>query len=177
MNVKKYLLTITAMTLCVGSFAYPAPQEEDPAAKLLKQYEQQAQELQQSFEKYLLPPLQNTAQLALEMQNAGQAEMSEQQEELLNQYAQALDNALNQLVIPTLKDLDVAQFNQQYKQIAQTYGLPEQEFTLQTITDTLKGMYLMGAMTYFEQTQKLSEDELTILMEIFLQQEEGNEIN
>lgn len=172
MNIKKYLLTLAVAALSLGAFAYPAPQEEDPAAQLLEQYTAQMQELQKSFDKDLLAPLKAITGLALQAQEQGQTELTPQQEELFTQYTEKLDAALTKLVTPALKDIDMAQFNQQYKQAAQTYGLPAQEFTTQQVAELLKALYLMSAVAYFEQNKKLTQDEAAVIAEILFSQEE-----
>ncbi len=172
MKVKKYFLTLMATILSVGAFAYPAVPDEDPTAQLLQQYTAQMQELQKSLEKEILPPLKQIAQLGMQVQQSAQTELTPQQEQLFNTYITQLDANLTKLVAPALKDLDVGQFNEQYAQMAQTYGLPAHQFTLPEITENMKGMYLVSALGIFEQTQKLTADELTVLVEIFFPQEE-----
>lgn len=177
MNLKKGLFTVVTLVLSLGAFAYPSTPDDDPTAQLLEQYTAQVQEMQKAFDTQILPTLKSTAQLALQIQQAGQTEITEQQEQLFNKYAVQLDSALTKMVAPALKEVDLAQFNEQYKQTAQTYGLPEQEFTLPEVTEMLKGMYLVSSLAYFEQTKKLAQDELTVLMEIFFpaQEEETEE--
>ncbi len=172
MNVKKYVLAFIATVLSTSIFAYPAVQEEDPAAQLLQQYAAQMQELQKSFEKELLPPLKQIAQLGLQVQQSGQQELTAEQEQLFNTYTTRLDAGLTKLVTPTLKDFNLAQFNEQYAQMAKTHGLPAQQFTLENVTEMMKGMYLVSALGLFEQTQKLTTDELTVLIDLFFPQEE-----
>ena len=172
MNVKKYFLALVATVLSVGVFAYPAVPDEEPTNQLLQQYAAQMQELQKSLEKEVLPLLKQIAQLGLQVQNSTQTELTPQQEQLFNTYTTQLDATLTQLVAPTLKDLDVAQFNEQYAQMSKTYGLPAHQFTLPEISEMMKGMYLVSALGLFEQTQKLTADELTVLVEIFFPQEE-----
>lgn len=172
MNIKKYVLAITAAALSVSAFAYPAPQDEDATQQLLQQYTAQMQELQKSFDKNLLPPIKATAQLALEVQDANQEELTAQQEKQLEEYGKQLDTALTKLVAPALKDVDMGQVNEQAKQIAKAYNLPEQEVTLENLTDLMKGMYLMSAISYFEQTKKLTQEEVAVLAEILFPQEE-----
>ncbi|MBR2082715.1 MAG: hypothetical protein IJ876_06915 [Elusimicrobiaceae bacterium] len=177
MNIKKLTVSVLSVLLSVCAFAYPAMQDDDPVSPMLQQYAAQIQELQKGFDKKLLPTFKSLSKLALDAQAAGQTDLTPTQAEQLEQYSNSLDTALSELVAPALQDVDVAQFNEQYKQMAQTYGLPVQEFTLQDISDMIKGMYLISALGYFEQTQKLNADELTVLGEIFFPQEEEEEGN
>ena len=172
MNVKKYILALIATALSTSIFAYPAVQDEEPATQLLQQYAAQMQELQKSLEKEVLPPLKQIAQLGLQIQQSAQTELTPQQEQLFNQYTNQLDLSLTQLVAPALKDVDIVQFNEQYAQMAKTYNLPAHQFTLPEISEMMKGLYLVSALGLFEQTQKLTADELTVLVEIFFPQEE-----
>lgn len=172
MNFKKLTLIAVCAVCSTLSFAYPAPQDDDPVNPLLQQYMAQAQQLQQEFDQKLLSPLKATAQLAITVQTAQQTTLTPEQEAQLNQYATQTDQALTQLVEPALKDFDLAQFNTQYQQIAKAYGLPEQTFTLQDVKDMLKALCLISALGYFEQSQKLSTGELEVLMAIFFPQEE-----
>ncbi len=176
MNVKKAILSVLAVLLSAGAFAYPAPQDEAPVTSLLQQYAAQIQELQQGFNQKLLPAIKNIATLALQAQTAGQTDLTPEQSALLEKYTLELDKSLTGLAAPAVKDLDINQFNEQYAQMANTYGLPAQKFTQQEVTDLFKGMYLVSALGYFEQTQKLSTEELTVLMELFFSQEEGETI-
>lgn len=175
MNFKKHITTVLAVLTSVYAFAYPAPQDEDPMTPLLQQYAAQIQELQKGFDQKLLPAVKPIASLAVQVQASGQTELTPEQNALLEKYSIQLDKALTDLVTPALKDLDVAQFNEQYAQMAKTYGLPAQTFTRQDIAELFKGMYLVSGLGYFEQTQKLTTDELTVLMEIFFPQEEEAE--
>lgn len=177
MNIKKYITTVVAVLISVCAFAYPAPQDEDPVTPLLQQYTAQIQALQKEFEQKLLPSVKNLATFALQIQTAEQTELSFQQEALLEKHILQLDKALTDMVAPSLKDLDVAAFNEQYKQITQAYGAPTQEFTLQDISELFKGIYLVSALGYFEQTKKLNNDELAVLAEIFFPQEEETQEN
>ena len=172
MNYKKYLTSVLAVCISVCAFAYPAPQEDDPVTPILQQYTAQIQELQKEFDKKLLPSFKSISALALQVQTSGQTEVSPAQEALLEKHMLQLDKGLSELVAPALTNLDLAQFNEQYAQMAKTYGLPAQTFTLQDVADLFKGMYLVAALGYFEQTNKLTPDELTVLMEIFLPAEE-----
>ena len=157
MNLKKYVTATVAVCISVCAFALPAPQDQDPVTPLLQQYAAQMQELQKSFDQKLFPVLKNLAVFALQVQAAGQSDLDPDQTDLL------------------LKDLNIDQFNEQYAQMAKTYGAPAHQFTLQEVTDLFKGMYLVSALGYFEQKQKLNTDELTVLMEIFFAQDEEDE--
>ncbi len=172
MNLKKHVTAVLAVFISLGAFAYPAPQDDDPVTPLLQQYTAQVQELQKAFDKQLLPPLKSIAGVALEVQAANPVVPSFAQTQAIETASNQLSEALTALVNPILKEVDVNAFNEQYKQTAQAYGLPTQEFTLQDITDMFKGMYLISALGYFEQTKKLNEQELTVLAEIFFPQEE-----
>ena len=173
MNLKKYAVSILAVLMSVCAFAYPSPQEEEPVTSLLQQYATQVQELQKNFDTQLLPTLKSLAGIALQVQK----QQIPYQEDMVQVLYNQLDSTLNDLMAPALQGLDVNAFNKQYKQMAQEYGMLEQEFTKQDIADMFKGMYLISALGYFEQTQKLSTEELTVLMEIFFSQEEGTEEN
>ncbi len=175
MNLKKSLLSVLAVLLSAGAFAYPAPQEQDPVTPLLQQYAAQVEELQKTFDQKLLPSFKTIASLALQVQAAGQTDLTPDQTALFEKYMLALDKALTDVAAPALKDLDINQFNEQYAQVAKTYGAPAHPFTLQEVTDLFKGMYLVFALGHFEQTQKLTTDELTVLMEIFFPQAEEEE--
>ena len=173
MKNKNYLLTAVSILLTTTLFAYPVPPDDDPTQQLLQQYAAQAEQMQKDFDQYLLPPLKNIATLALSIHNAGQEELTGEQKNQFTQYFAQLDMALTQVLAPILQDFDLAQFNAQYKQMAQLYGLPEQEFTMQTVTDLFKGVMLIGALGYFEQTQKLTNDEIEMLAALLLPQEEA----
>ena len=175
MNLKKYVTATVAVCISVCAFALPAPQDQDPVTPLLQQYAAQMQELQKSFDQKLFPVLKNLAVFALQVQASGQTDLDPDQTDLLEKHILALDKALTDLVAPTLKDLNIDQFNEQYAQMAKTYGAPAHQFTLQEVTDLFKGMYLVSALGYFEQKQKLNTDELTVLMEIFFAQDEEDE--
>lgn len=172
MNVKKYFLALIAAVLSTSVFAYPPVEEENPSTQLLQQYAAQMQELQQSLEKEVLPPLKQIAQLGLQVQQSTQTELTPQQEQLFNTYATQLDENLTKLVAPALKGIDIDQFNEQYAQMAKTYGMPAHQFTLPEVSEMMKGMYLVSALGLFEQNQKLTADELTVLVELFFPQEE-----
>ncbi len=172
MNLKKYMFAVLAVLMGVGAFAYPAPQDDDPVTTLLQQYQAQVQEMQKGFEKQLLSPVKAMAALALEIQNSGQTDLTPEQAALFEKHTTALDKGLNELVAPAMKDFDLAKFNEQYAQMAKTYGLPAQQLTLQEVTDMFKGMYLISALGYFEQAKKLTNDEMEVLVEIFFPQEE-----
>ena len=175
MNLKKYVLAVLAAALSMGAFAYPAPQEEEPVTDLLQRYTAQMQQLQKTFEKELLPPVKATAQLALKVQASNQTELTPEQENLFDQYTKQLDGVLSKLVAHALKEVDMAQLNEQYKQMAKTYNFPFQQLTLQDVANLMKGMYLMSAISYFEQSKKLSQDEVVVLAELFFPQEEEDE--
>lgn len=173
MNLKKHISSALAvLLLSVGAFAYPVVEDKDPVAPFLQQYQQQMQELQKGFEQKLLPPFKSIATLALQVQQSAQEELTAEQNAALEKHSAELDKNLTDLLAPALQTIDLAQFNEQYAQNAKTYGLPEHQFTLQEITDMFKGMYLIGALSYFEQTKKLNQEELTVLAEIFFPQEE-----
>ena len=172
MNVKKYLLVVATLVCTVAAFAYPAMQEDDPVNPLVQHYAAQAEELQKTFEKNLLPVLKDTAQLALQIQRENPAELSSQQEAQFTHYGNKIDAVLTQMVAPVVKEINLEQFNQEYEKMSQDYNLPKQHFTEESLTDLFKGAYLISAIAYFEQTQKLSEDELTVLMELLFPQEE-----
>lgn len=175
MNVKKHITAVLAIFISICAFAYPAVQEDDQTAQLLQQYTQQAEELQKGFEQKLLPACKGIATLALEVQAAGQSDLTAEQNTLLENYTNTLEKNLTELLAPVLKDFNLAKFNEQYAQIAQASGLPAQELTLQDVTNMFKGMYLLGALGYFEQSQKLSDDEITVLAEIFFSLDEEAE--
>ena len=116
--------------------------------------------------------LKQIAQLGLQLQQSTQPELTPQLEQLFNTYATQLDENLTKLVAPALKDIDIAKFNEQYAQMAKTYGMPAHQFTLSEVTEMMKGMYLVSALGLFEQNQKLTADEVTVLVELFFPQEE-----
>jgi len=177
MNYKKHFTSVLAVFISVCAFAYPAPSDENHMNPFLQQYAAQQQELQKEFEQKLLPPIKDILSLASQVQTEGQAELSAEQGSLLEKYALQLDKNLTDIVAPALKDLDLKQFNEKYAQMAKIYGLPEQTFTLQDVEDLLKGMYLVSALSYFEQAQKLNTDELALLTEIFFPQEAETQEN
>ena len=167
MNLHKYILSVVAVSVSVCAFAYPAPQDQDPVSPLMQQYAAQLQALQQDFDEKLLPIFKSVATIALDTQAAEQEDLTPQQEALLLEYSTQLDTVLTACVAPALEGFDLAQFNEQYAQVAKQNNMPAQEWTLEEVTELFKGVYLMSAFGYFEQTQKLTTDELTVLMEIF----------
>ena len=172
MNTKKIFLSVLAIFTSVCAFAYPALQDDDPVNPILQQYTAQIEELQKKFDQKLLPTVKSIAGFALEVQKSGQTDLTPAQEAQLEKYGQQLDKNLNELVAPELANFDLAAFNEQYAQMAKTYGLPPRTFTLPEVTDMFKGMCLVAAMNHFEQTKKLTDDELIVLMEIFFSEEE-----
>ena len=85
-----------------------------------------------------------------------------------------IDNNLAELLAPTFKDFDLAQFNEQYNQMLQAYGLPKQQFTLQEAQEMLKATYLSTALLSFMQNKSLNEDESALLTLLLFTRQEAN---
>ncbi len=177
MNVKKYLLAFTAIMLSMAAFAQTAPQpsqdQQAQMAQLLEQYQAEQAKLNKQFEEVLLAPVRTLVDSVLIIQQSGQEEITPVQEKELDALSNKLEAALNQLVAPVVKDLDIAQLNTQYQDYMKQMGVENPvQLTKETVTEMLKGMYLIGALTYFEQTQKLNQQELEVAMALFLPQPE-----
>ena len=166
MNFKKLIISVFTVLLATVAFSLPKPQQDNNPAleQQLQEAMAQLQEMQKGFDEKLLPLFKDLV--------ATNASDFDKAEALANQ----INKTLNDMVAPALKDVDMAQVNEQYRQNAQAYGLPQQEFTKESLTELVKALYVEIALGYFAQTQKLSEYELTTLMEIFFPSDEGEEV-
>ena len=175
MSLKKQIISLAVLLAAPVVLAYPALQDEDPIIPVLQPYAAQMEQMQKAFEKELLPPLKELAQMALETQESAQEDLTPQQERKLTLLGEQLSVALAKLVAPALKEIDIAQLNQQYKQLFSSSQERTPDLTKEEVAELLKAMYLMGALGYFEQKQKLDQQELEVLMEILFSQDDEEE--
>lgn len=164
MNLKKWMVLVVAVVCSSSVFALPRiPQDNNPA---LQQQEQQMQAALEAAQNYLdqkvLPPCKELVTL---LQDAdAQTWESDKIDNLIAQ----IDQVFTEMVTPLVEMTDLAQARQN----AKAMGLPEEEITAESITNSYKLMYAAIALQYFETAQKLSEEELTILVNVFFPEAE-----
>ena len=94
----------------------------------------------------------------------------------MNQYQTKLAEALQSIVNPMLKDVDMEQVNDSLKQFAQMGEVPFQNLTKEEYKNLLIGATLLQALNHFAQAQKLSKEELELAMLLLFPEEENKEL-
>lgn len=182
MNMKKWVVTLCAVLVSTVVFAQTVPQgqgqplQPNQMDQFLQQYQAEQARLNKQFEEKLLSPIKTLVDAVLVISKSGQEELTQAQEKELEAYSNNLEAALNALVAPVVRDLDIAQLNVQYQDMMRQMGVTNApDLTRETVTELFKGMYLIGALTYFEQTNKLTAEELEVSMALFMPQPEEEE--
>lgn len=179
MNLKKWVFTLSAAVLLSGTaaLAQTAPQTQEPdMTKILQQYQEATAKLNKQFDEKLLPPVKGLTSLLVKIQNSGQTELTPDQELEIEAYSQQIDNNLTALVTPIVKELDIAQLNTQYQQMMKEAGVPNPPtLTKEMATEMFKGMYILGALTHFEEAQKLTQEELEVAVALFFPSNEDEQ--
>ncbi len=173
MNLKKYLLTFTAVAVSAVSFAYTLHKPDDPLTQIMQQMTEQQEELNKSFDEYLLDPVKNLADFALKTAGSGQ-ELTEQQETQLNEILAQLDQTLDALAAPALEKVNLDKVNAQYVPMMKWLNEAEEvePLTEESFKELLKAFYLMMALDHFTQTQQISEEQTEILFTMIFPNEE-----
>lgn len=197
MKLKNLTLLFVALFTTSMAFAIPAPQEEDdPIAQLMATYGPQLEQLAQTLDTQLLPPLKRIAQLAQQAQQNNQADLTPEQSQALDQDMASVDTTLDNLVNTSLQGVDMAQALSQYEQNAAAYNkqidelikqygeeavknagyqkIPE-KITEEQLRISLKMNQLQTGIMYLSMTNKLTQQEATLLVEIFFLQEDSEQ--
>ena len=200
MNWKKTVSTLAVLfaVLLAASFTFaiPAPDDEDPLEQALAPYAAQFEQMSTILDNQLLPPVKAVAQLAKQVQEAQQEDLTPEQSQVLDQHLATIDTVLGQLVSSLLKDVKMADLLQQYeinatnnnlrvKQLIEQYGqeavakagyqlLPE-KITEEELLAGLKLKQLESGILYFAMMQKLDQQEIELVSAIFFSQEETTE--
>ncbi len=176
MMLKKMLVTGCALILSSAAFAFPAPPDDtNPMAPVLEPYTEQLENMKKTFDEQVLPPLKGLLKIANDFGNSTQPDLTPAQEAEWNQYQTKLSQAFLGLVSPVVAQVDMKQVNEEFKKICTTYNLPFQEMTKENFTDVLVGVTAMSALAHFQETNKLSDEELELAMMLFFPQDDPDE--
>lgn len=176
MTLKKMLVSLVALAVSSVAFAFPAPPDDtDPINPILSQYTSQIEEMNRTFDEKVLPPLKGLLQIAKAFGESTQTELTPEQEQAWNQHQTALSKALTDMVTPIVEQADMRQVNEMFKQIFQATGQPVREITKQEFSDMLAGMMAISALGHFQETHKLTEEEMELAMLLFFPGEEEEE--
>jgi len=176
MTLKKMLLSACAVLVSSTAFAFTLPPDDvDPFARLMEQHAAQEEELYKKFDEKILPPLKELLQIAQEFGNSTQEALTPEQESAWNMYQATLTKALMDMATPIVEQTNIQQMNDMFKQIVAASGQPAHEFTKQEFTDMMAGMIAISALVHFQETKKLTAEEVELAMLLFFPQTEEAE--
>lgn len=187
MNVKKWVVTLSAVLVSNVVFAQAAPQGQpltpDQQAQLSQLLEQQQtyalaeqEKLNKQFDEKLLPKVQLLVREILTIQQSGQEDLTPAQEAKFQQYGNQIDKFLTELAAPAVKELDLVQVNAQYQEMMQQMGVTDApQLTKESVMEMMKGVYMINALVHFEQARKLTPEELEVAIALFIPQPEEEE--
>ena len=185
MNVKKWVVTLSAVLFSVATFAQTAPQDQNQAQQLqaiqqmeqlLQQYQVEQDKLNKQFDEKLLPNVQLLVREILTIQQSGQEDLTPVQEAKFQQYGNQIDKFLTELAAPAVKELDLVQVNAQYQEMMRQMGVTDApQLTKESVTEMMKGVYMINALVHFEQARKLTPEELEVAIALFIPHPEEEE--
>lgn len=162
MQLKKMLVSLLAVAVSSVAFAFPTPQAMNQAADenlipLLEQIRRVNEENEAVMESSVLPPLQGLVQIAKDMGNTDQEDLTPQQEQQVTTYTDQLTVALNRLAVSSLELVS--------SQLFAMEKIPEE--AKQEVIDMLMGIHLQLALIHFEEKKLMAQEDIVIAREIF----------